>query len=517
MDKENKNGIVDSSLTKTQSDFSTTPEMDSKKKNDIIDIDPIEAQSLRSTISKVVNETEASLESETPEEGIYLFFSLDLSNSTQFKAEHPTLWAFVISSFYKAVNSNLVAIYEDPLCQWKLIGDEVLLYREISGRKNIYEDVKDVYTTLPEIIDSMIGDTLDAVEKSFPTGCDHSCGQTDNVEYAIRSTLGIKATAWIAQCSEPSNKRSARNIIYESSSSTTDSLLSAPYDFLGPDIDEGFRLCKYAVKNQMIVSPLLAHIIHKLSKSDPDKALIIESNFRITAFVELKGIWQSRAVPIVMFCPDFEHLFEKIEYDQIGLPAYGNIYHTKLKDFLADPRCKVSYLEKVFDNLARRAEITSLFEKIVDPPKAPFTSRHNSPSPLEFHIACAIITDDHKLLVHHDAKRGLEFGCFQFKPNKHYLNWMDFCQVGYEAKYKLSIQVDSHPLPLDTYCYIKSKNNTVLGIILPAHFHGDITNLPKDWKAYSENELTQLEQSTPACVEHFFENAKKSLLINSEE
>lgn len=84
----------------------------------------------------------------------------------------------------------------------------------------------------------------------------------------------------------------------------------------------------------MIVSPLLTHIIHKLSRSDPDKKLVVESNFRITAFVELKGIWQSRAVPIVMFCPDFEHLFEKIENDQISLPAYKNLYHAQLKDFL---------------------------------------------------------------------------------------------------------------------------------------------------------------------------------------
>ena len=490
--------------------------MDEDKKNETNESSVAAKSFLLSSISKeVVKQTETSGETEPPEEGIYLFFSLDLSNSTQFKAEHPTLWAFVISSFYKAVNSKLVT-YKIALQQWKLIGDEVLLYKEISDGKSIYEDVKYVYISLQDIINSMISDTLTAVEKSFPAGCDHSCGQTDNVIYAIRSTLGIKATTWIAQCSEPSSKRSARNIIYENNSSTTESSMNTPRDFLGPDIDEGFRLCKYAVKNQMIVSPLLAHIIHKLSRSDPDKTLVIESNFRITAFVELKGIWQSRAVPIVMFCPDFEHLFEKIEYDQIGLPAYRNIYHAKLKDFLADPRCKVSYLEKVFDNLARSEEITSLIEQIENPPKTPLISHPYLLPPLEFHIACATITDDHKLLVHDDEKRGLEFGCFQFHSYKHYTNWDELCQTEYEAKYKLSIQVDNHPLPIDTYRYEKSKNNTALGIILPARFHGDINNLPEGWKAYNKTDLHDLEQKNPTCVEHFFENAKKSLAIDTE-
>ena len=492
--------------------------MDEDKKNETSESSIAAKSFLLSSISEeVVKQTEASGETESPEEGVYLFFSLDLSNSTQFKAEHPTLWAFVISSFYRAVNSKLVT-YKIALQQWKLIGDEVLLYKEISNGESIYEDIKYVYISLQDIIDSMITDTLTAVEKSFPAGCDRSCGQTDNVKYAIRSTLGIKATAWIAQCSEPSSKKNARNIIYENNSSMTESSMNTPRDFLGPDIDEGFRLCKYSVKNQMIVSPLLAHIIHKLSRSDPDndKKLVVENNFRITAFVELKGIWQSRVVPIVMFCPDFEHLFEKIEYDQIGLPAYGNIYHAKLKDFLADPRCKVSYLEKVFDNLARTEEITSLIEQIENPPKTPLIPRQYLFPPLEFHIACATVTDDHKLLVHNDEKRGLEFGCFQFHSYKQYTNWDELCQAEYEAKYKLSIQIDNHPLPIDTYRYEKSKNYTVLGIILPAHFCGDISNLPNDWEACTKDRLQELRRENPSCVDRFFENAEKSLSIDSE-
>ena len=489
--------------------------MDEEKKKETPEPNQ-EAKSLLSTISEVVNQNDSVNEAESLEEGVYLFFSLDLSNSTQFKAEHPTLWSFVISSFYKSVNSKLVT-YRTALQQWKLIGDEVLLYKEIVNGENIYEDIKFVYNALQDIINSMISDTFSAVENSFPKNCDHSCGQTDNVQYAILSTLGIKATTWIAQCCEPSAQRSARNIIYESNSSTTESTLNTPRDFLGPDIDEGFRLCKYAVKNQMIVSPLLAHVIHKLSKSDPDKKMIIESNFRITAFAELKGIWQSRAVPIIMYCPDFENLFDRIEYDQIDLPAYSNIRHSKLKDLLSDPRCKVTYLEKIFDNLARSEEIRLLIDRIQNSPKTPLISHPALLPPLELHVACAVVTDDKKLLVHNDEKRGFEFGCVQFHSYKHYSTWKIFCQTEYAAKYKLSIDADDHPIPINTYCYAKSKNNTALGIILPAHFSGDISNLPEDWKAISLEDLQQLEANHSRCVENFFENAKKALTSDSEE
>lgn len=469
--------------------------------------------SLLSKISEVIPQSHTPNTEKPTEEGIYLFFSLDLSNSTQFKAEHPTLWAFVISSFYEAVNFKLVT-YQTALQQWKLIGDEVLLYKEVVDGESIYEDVKSVYIALQDIIERMIANTSKNISEILSKKCNHPCDQTDDVEYAIRSTLGIKATAWIAQCCDPSHKGRIRNIIYENGPSTTGSSRDIPRDFLGPDIDEGFRLCKFAVKNQMVVSPLLAHIIYKLSQSDQDKQLVIENNFHITSFEQLKGIWQSRAVPIVMYCPDFKNLFDRIEYDQIDLPTYSNIRHTSLKEFLSNSRYNVSYLEKIFDNLARSAEIKSLIERIenLQKPSGPTLL-----SSFELHIACAVVTADHKLLIHVHEKRGLEFGGFHFYSGQYYSNWNDFCHASYQTKYNLSISVDDQPVPINTYCYTKSKNNTALGIIIPAHFSGDIAELPSDWEAVGLQDLQRLEADQSQCVDHFFENAKKALSLDSEE
>lgn len=36
-------------------------------------------------------------------DGVYVFISLDLTNSTKFKSEQPNLWKSVISAFYDKV------------------------------------------------------------------------------------------------------------------------------------------------------------------------------------------------------------------------------------------------------------------------------------------------------------------------------------------------------------------------------------------------------------------------------
>ena len=88
-------------------------------------------------------------------------------------------------------------------------------------------------------------------------------------------------------------------------------------DFLGRDIDEGFRMAKYAVKNKIIVSPLLAWLIWKKAQEDEDSKKIIDLNFKITAFISMKGVWRGRKVPVIMFNQQFLQLVDILEYDEL--------------------------------------------------------------------------------------------------------------------------------------------------------------------------------------------------------
>lgn len=92
------------------------------------------------------------------------------------------------------------------------------------------------------------------------------------------------------------------NLVYDSmtySNEDTDS--NSQLDFLGPDIDEGFRLCAYAEKRQMIVSPKLVYLLLLAYENNVDNINVFNLNFRIVNYVAMKGVWENRLYPIIMF------------------------------------------------------------------------------------------------------------------------------------------------------------------------------------------------------------------------
>lgn len=230
--------------------------------------------------------------------GVFLFFSFDLSDSTMFKTEHPDLWASVFSCFYNQILKRLTAENFNSVCVgklWKLIGDEVLIYIKISKLKQLYSQI----ISINNILKNLMSDIAENVIKDI-------CGEKDeklkeDIREIILSTLGIKVAAWMAECCR-NNNFNCSNIIY----SPPENAANGSYvDFLGRDIDEGFRLAKYAVKNKIIVSPLLAWMIWKKAQEDEDSKKIIDLNFKITAFIPMKGVWRGRKVPVIMFNQQF--------------------------------------------------------------------------------------------------------------------------------------------------------------------------------------------------------------------
>ena len=62
-----------------------------------------------------------------PQSGVYLFFSFDLVNSTQFKASHPDDWPVVVTRFYELITAELTTRLSSAIV-WKFVGDEVLFF-----------------------------------------------------------------------------------------------------------------------------------------------------------------------------------------------------------------------------------------------------------------------------------------------------------------------------------------------------------------------------------------------------
>lgn len=124
-----------------------------------------------------------------PESGVFLFLSFDLAGSTAFKAEHPSLWASVFTSFYSQVLDDLgVEDYktpnnddDDPVCVrklWKLIGDEVLIF-DPEGRILLHTDPAHGWET------GCLKRISDAGSKSWKELCEEGYKEKYDIEIRV--------------------------------------------------------------------------------------------------------------------------------------------------------------------------------------------------------------------------------------------------------------------------------------------------------------------------------------------
>jgi hypothetical protein len=214
--------------------------------------------------------------SSKPRSGVYLFFSFDLVNSTLFKASHPTEWPVVVQRFYELIINELTTRLTSTIV-WKFVGDEVLFFKQISQRQ-------DIYAALPAAHDALLA-TMELLHKNFPSS---------------RELLAVKGTVWIAEAEpvQPSDIGKMtiypRNIIVETGRSPT-------RDFLGPEIDVGFRISDFALRRRLVVSAELACILYRSRTQYPG----IEDQLKIVSLQTLKGVWNGRHYPIIWFERDW--------------------------------------------------------------------------------------------------------------------------------------------------------------------------------------------------------------------
>jgi hypothetical protein len=231
--------------------------------------------------------------------GLYLFISFDLVNSTEFKVNNPVNWPFLISSFYDVSISSLSRRLSD-LKIWKHVGDEVLFYKEVTA----LDDFKDL---LPQVYSAL--------------------HYTENViierHKIIGLVFGIKATVWVAKCvdlkpgsiSEAADeyKRSgAKNLVVELPKGSIEGRSISGKDFLGPEIDIGFRVARYSSRGRLAVSANLALMLY-LHRS---RFNYVDKGLRIVSFEEMKGVWNTRVYPIVWFEEDWQKFSERSLYDE---------------------------------------------------------------------------------------------------------------------------------------------------------------------------------------------------------
>ena len=263
-----------------------------------------------------------------------MFFSFDLVNSTAYKDEKKIEWLKVFAKFYDIIKKEMKQKFPS-IRLWKYIGDEVLFYQALDSRFQLFETIPKAYEVLMS--------SLKHLTNLYPT---------------IFKPLSIKGTVWCAKVIHAYGeeledfKSEAPNIALDVAYENNNSLR----DFIGPDIDTGFRISHYAGKEKVVISANFASLLLLLETEVPEevKKNLIQ-NLKIVSYEDLKGIWKNRYYPIIWYFKDLKKIEEDFDYDDrfrskiINNICLGQIYDIKK-------------LTKIFNQLGIQKDIDNLLE-----------------------------------------------------------------------------------------------------------------------------------------------------------
>lgn len=376
--------------------------------------------------------------------GVYLFFSFDLVNSTQFKASHPTIWPVVANRFYELISAEFTTRLSSALV-WKFVGDEVLFYKQVGK-------IEDLQSALPAAYD-VLQTTMEVLHKNFKES---------------QELLAVKGTVWIAEAGPviPSDAGNIpnpfRNIIVN-----TGSYRNENRDFLGPEIDAGFRISKFALRQRLVVSAELACVLLRLK--------ILENNLRIVTYEPLKGVWGGRHYPIIWFENNWDEISESFLFDEHLVSTLAARVKTGLPD-----DSKISMIEKVFADLGRADQVNTLMRSIeaacVKTHPAPIEIEIPKERTAEIHCVAICFSPDGLVLAARrpPTKRrfpnALEFGCGQLKLGESF----SACLIrAYKDDFGVNLKFGERAIPIATFEIHDSEEKRVIpGII----FIAEITN-----------------------------------------
>lgn len=421
----------------------------------------------------------------TPEDlsGTYLFFSLDLVNSTFYKSKVET-WADIFSVFFKFCKTKVNECF--PTAQlWKMVGDEILFYMPISDLVDLYKSPRLIYDLMNKSV-SMINE-----KETLSIG-----------------VLSVKATMWAACLAdiEANKKVIKHNIIIKERVIDNINL-----DFLGPDIDIGFRISKFALQKKLVIDSKLACLLTKL-ETDLKENNISES-MRIVSYERLKGVWEDRHYPIVWYQESWDSINNMFLYDeQFNSDIVKRIVESDLKSLQP-----VSFLTKIFTDLNKLGQIEELRKGIKEFHQNNPTGFKAKKIPFdklcELHLVAICVNERNEILISKrtrkdDLPETWEFGCAQLHLKQRFKDAIQEC---YRNDFKIELTFfEEDPVPIGHYFLTKTKEDDRLvpGLIFVAKVDsGQLNNDKIDSTSHSETRWITAETSKniapDECVSKF--------------
>ena len=456
-----------------------------------------------SKYSKLIEDLNIQKEKVIARRTVELFFSFDIVNSSAYKTMNYTGWYNVIISLFKMIQANVMKLMPGAE-MWRVLGDEIIFIIPIKEKQDFF-----VYT-------DKIFEILNNFVYQLKTGKFFDELEADDAEKLLMKTqniISLKAAAWIAIVGEEIQQIERYDNLLERYK------LREGYgliEFLGNDIDTGFRVKKETENRRMAISFELAYILSK----DTDYL----KNIYIITYKSLKGIWQNRMYPIIWYHdPKYA---ENVQFED------SFFYDEKKENTLAKeyflnrerPVLKEEMYNDVYGALKKilfdqnLAEKFTKIEKIIEESQnSPTISGHLLEPQFFLRLHCVAVCYDKSTMKILIMKRSnsrkkypskWEFGCA-----KGALETSLSVQIEqeYYEDFGLKIQVvcdarrdDEQPIPLALY-EVESEQGKDKGVISLAEIIEpyDITNFVENGKHSSVRWISKEE------VEDFKEDAVK--------
>lgn len=419
---------------------------------------------------------------------VELFFSFDIVNSSLYKDVNYFGWQSVLTALLMDIQSSITKDIPDAEL-WRVLGDEIIFFVTIRNIEEIYSTVDAIYSVLFMSNAKLKNDSF------FKTISEKLSSKEINL-MKNSNILAVKSAAWLAiifngeskQCSLYDNVFKKYNINEKQQIN----------EFLGQDIDAGFRIKEETQDRRLVLSIELAKIL-----SDKTEYL---SRLNIITYKNLKGVWKNRLYPIIWYHDSkisgvqFEDSFyyDETTYSQLSKEYFLN-RKNKDTNLLSDMFLDVhKALEKVIkdQNLDNKIKcICNVIDETGNDIRVVENEFDNKL--LEFHCAavCCDVVNKRILIAKRNNRKlysGLwEFGCAKASIEK---NLYDSIVEDYKNDFGIDIEIicdygrnDREPKPIALY-QVNKVEKIQKGVIVVAKITNNIDDIDKIIKLKEKHE-----------------------------
>jgi hypothetical protein len=258
-------------------------------------------------------------------------------------------------------------------------------------------------------------------------------------------------------------------------------------DFLGPDIDTGFRIAKYVSPGKLVIDAYLAWYIAQYDSKQSDN---ITEKMRIVSLEDLKGVWNGRRYPIVWYNDNWTDGNSIFQYDE----EYNSEIVKRIKEKGINSLQKPKVLDKILEEVNLLNYAKQFDESIKKYSEKPIILNPElSPKRAELHLVAICKNTENKILIFKRSnKRSYlpdcwEFGCTYLKYEQNIFNSL---KIGYKEKYNIPITIDEQLMPVACY-EAQQRDLRIPGFIYHATIECDV-KIVYDPEKYSDHKLVDI-------------------------